>query len=143
MAQYKQAIIPEVATKEWTGLPLSVTRKKMLDYYKKHYTGKRVINKDIGIAVEFERAGSKKTSYGGYLYPKKACLVEVLDQLIRHAEYSNWGERKATDPDYVIGFLNFKVKVRINGALKHVRLVIRVRNTGKFHYSLEVNVWEK
>ena len=124
-------------------MPLAATRKKMFDYYKGHYTGKKVVNKDIGIAVEFERAGSKKTSYGGSLYPKKACLVEVLDQLIRYAKYSKWGERKATDPDYVIGFLNFKVKVRINGVLEYVHLVIRVRNTGKFHYSLEVKAWEK
>jgi len=138
MAKYKQTVIPEVSTEEWARLSLYEARKKMFDYYKEHYLGSRVVNKSIGITVEFEQAGNKKTSYGGSLYPAKVCLVEILDKLIRHAEYSNWGERKPTDPNYVIGFLNFKVKVRVDGVLKHVRLAIRVRNTGKFHYSLDV-----
>jgi hypothetical protein len=49
------------------------------------------------------------------------------------------GGRKPTDGNFVIGYLNFKAKVRIDGKLEHVHLIIRVRNTGKFHYSMEVN----
>lgn len=143
MKKYKQTVIPEVSTKEWRGLTLFNVRKKMFDFYKKHYTGLKVINKDIGITVEFERAGNKKTSYGGFLYPKKACLVEVLDKLIRYAEYSNWGDKKEKDEPYVIGYLNFKIKVRIDGIIEYAHLVIRVRNTGKFQYSIDLNHWKK
>ncbi|MDR1406334.1 MAG: hypothetical protein LBI89_03935 [Prevotellaceae bacterium] len=143
MKKYRQTVIPEASTKEWSGLTLFSARKKMFDYYKNYYTGVKVINKDIGITVEFERAGNKKTSYGGYLYPKKACLVAILDKLIRYAEYSNWGERKEKDESFVIGYLNFKVKVRIDGIVEYVHLVIRVRNTGKFQYSIDLNHWEK
>jgi len=140
--KYKQTIIPEVSTKNWTGFSAKETRAKMFDYYQTHYTGKRrVINQDLGITVEFERAGSKKTAYGGSIYPQKACLVEVLDKLIRYAEYNNFGCRKEKDERWVVGYLNFKVKVYIDEQLVHLHLVIRLRNTGKFHYSLEVNIW--
>jgi hypothetical protein len=61
------------------------------------------------------------------------------NQLIRYAKYNNWGDRKPKDDDFVIGYLNFKVKCRINGKLEHIHLVVRLRNTGEFHYVLEVN----
>jgi hypothetical protein len=142
MEKYRQAAIPEAYTKEWTGLSVLATRKKLFEYYQAHYVnGSRVINQHLGIAVEFDRIGLKKASYGGSMYPKKACLVEVLDKLIRYAAYSNWGERKSSDNPHVIGYLNFKVAVRIDGKLEHIHLVVRVSNKGKFHYSMEVNVW--
>jgi hypothetical protein len=144
MKKYKQTVIPEASTKEWSGLKPLATRKKVLEYYRIHYlTGHKVINKDLGIAVQFEAAGAKKTSFGGNIYPEKACLVEVLDKLIRYAEYSNWGDKKVTDALHVIGYMNFKVKVRIDGRIEHIHLVIRVTNDGKFHYTLEINVWHQ
>jgi len=142
MAKYKQTVIPEVSTQSWIGLTPFATRKKVFEYYRTHYVnGSRVINQHLGIAVGFDRIGLKKTSFGGSMYPKKACLVEVLDKLIRYAAYSNWGERKDSDNPHVIGYLNFKSAVRIDGKLEHVHLVIRVNNNGKFHYSMEVNIW--
>jgi hypothetical protein len=140
MAKYKQNIIPEVSTKEWSGLSRYATQRKVFDYYKIHYlNNKHVINKHLGITVGFERKGAEKTSFGGYMYPKKACLVEILDKLIRHAEYSNWGDRKPQDLPTILGYLNFKVKVRIDGKIEQIHLVIRVNTSGKFHYSMDVN----
>jgi len=143
MKKYKQTIIPEVSTEKWEISPAKELRNAVSDYYRARYQGKkRVVNQHLGIAIEFDRTSVKKTSYGGNIYPKKACLVEVLDTLIRYAKYSNWGERKVTDKPIVIGYLNFKAKVKINGILEHVRLAIRVTNNGKFHYSMEVNIWK-
>ncbi|MCL2414997.1 MAG: hypothetical protein FWC94_07120 [Bacteroidales bacterium] len=140
---YKQTVIPEVSTENWKNMPIKAFHEKVSNYYRMHYQGKcRIINQHLGIAVEFDRSGANKTSHGGHLYAKKACLLEVLDKVIRYAEYSNWGERKITDSPTVIGYLNFKVKVKIDGKIEHVHLIIRVTNNGKFHYSMEVNIWK-
>jgi hypothetical protein len=139
MKKYKQTIIPETSTKDWTQLSVPEVRRKLFDEYRRRYYGKKVINQCLGITIEFEREGARKTGYSNPTYSKKACLITILDQLIHYAEYNNWGDCKPTDPDHVIGFLNFKVKVRIDGVLEYVHLVIRVRNNGKFHYSMEVN----
>jgi hypothetical protein len=139
MAKYKQTIIPEVSTKDWATLTSQELRNKLFETYRACYYGQEVVNLSLGITVEFEHEGARKTSHGSATYSKKACLVTVLDELIKYAEYNNWGDRKAKDPPYVIGYLNFKAKVRIDGKLEHVHLIIRVRNTGKFHYSMEVN----
>ncbi|MDR1406335.1 MAG: hypothetical protein LBI89_03940 [Prevotellaceae bacterium] len=141
MKKYRQTVIPEASTKAWSGLSKYATQKKVFDYYKANYllNGKHVINQDLGISVAFERKGAEKTSFGGFIYSKKACLVEILDKVIRYAEYSNWGDRKPQDIPTVLGYLNFKVKVRIDGIMEHVHLVIRVNNSGKFHYSMDIN----
>jgi hypothetical protein len=139
MKKYKQTVIPETSTKEWLPLTRMELRAKLFNEYRTRYYGKKVINQSLGITVGFELEGARKTSHGSAAYSKKACLITVLDKLIRYAEFTNWGEPKATDPSYVIGFLNFKAKVKIDGKLELVHLVIRVRNTGKFHYVMEVN----
>ena len=137
--KYKQTVIPEVSIGDWENLPAYHSRKKMFDFYRSHYVGTSVKNQHLGIIIEFDVVGARKTSHGGSVYPKKKCLVEVLDKMIEHAEYSNWGERKATDPPHIIGYLNFNVKVKIDETIEHIHLVIRLTNDGKFHYYMEVN----
>jgi len=139
MKKYKQTIIPEVSTNDWKHLSIDQVREKLFNEYRNRYQGKEVVNQDLGICVQFEVSGARKTSHGTATYSKKACLVAVLDQLIQYAEYNNWGNRKEKDPPNIIGFFNFKAKVKIDEKIEHVRLVIRLRNDGKFHYSMEVN----
>lgn len=139
MAKYKQTVIPEASTKEWITLTASEIRAKLNNEYRTRYIGKKVVNQSLGITVEFESTGARKTAHGSAVYSKKACLISVLDQLIRYAEYSNWGDRKPNDITRVIGYLNFKAKVKIDGKMKHVHLVVRVCNDGRFHYAIEVN----
>ena len=140
MKKYKQTVIPEVSTANWKTKTYSEARKKVMDYYRTHYlNGKKVTNQHLGITVEFDPDGADKTSRGGAIYLKKKCLVEVLSEMIQYAEYSNWGDRKAKDKPSVIGFLNFKVKVKIDEKIENIHLVIRVTNDGKFHYTMEVN----
>jgi len=137
--KYKQTIIPEVSIGEWETLPVYHSRKKMFDHYRNHYVGRCVKNQHLGISVEFDIVGARKTSQGGSIYPKKKCLIEILDKMIEYAEYSNWGDRKENDPPHIIGYLNFNVKVKIDDSLEHIHLVVRVTNDGKFHYYMEVN----
>ncbi len=144
MKKYTQKVIPEVSTDGWKNLPIKDFRKKVFTHYTEKYQGKcYVTNKHLGIVVEFDREGANKTGYGGHLYAKKACLVEVLDKMVRYAEYCNWGDRKSTDKPNVIGYLNFKVKVKIDEKIENVHLVIKLTNNGKFHYSMEVNIYKK
>ena len=139
MKKYKQTVIPEASTNEWKHLSVKDMRKRMLDEYQKRHKGKNVVNQHLGITINFQTFGAKKTSRGAAAYSKKACLISVLDKLVRYAEYSNWGERKSTGPSSVVGFLNFKAKVKIDGKLEHIHLAVCLRNDGKFHYSMEVN----
>ena len=139
MAKYKQTVIPEASTKEWATLTAKDVREKLYDEYRSRYYGKKVVNLSLGITVEFEHDGANKVSRGAAIYSKKACLISILGKLIKYAEYSNWGDRKAKDTPRVIGYMNFKAKVRIDGKMEYVHLVIRVSNRGKFHYDLEVN----
>jgi len=143
MAKYKQTVIPETFTDEWVKLTTLELRNQAFEEYRVRFFNKKIVNQALGISIGFEREGARKTSHSSPVYSKKACLISVLDQLLRYAEYSCWGDRKPTDPAYVIGFLNFKAKVRIDGKLEHVRLAVRVRNDGQFrcafHYSMEVN----
>jgi len=138
--KYKQTVIPEVSMGKWKELHKGEASDKMLNHYRTHYVGKRVINQHLGIAVEFNMKGAGKTTKGGPIYHEKKCLIEILDKMIEYAEYSNWGDRKESDPPHVIGYFNFKVKVKIDGKQEHVHLVVRLTKDGKFHYTYEVNV---
>lgn len=139
MVKYKQVVIPEASTTDWATLTSKEVRLRLYNEYRSRYYGKKVVNLSLGITVEFEHSGAKKMSKGAAIYSKKACLVAVLDQLIKYAEYSNWGDRKSHDNQSVIGYLNFKAKMKIDEKMEGVHLVVRVQNNGKFHYDLEVN----
>ena len=136
MKKYKQKVIPETTIKD---IPLDKysQRKFVKDYYHEKFQGKvTVVNLDKGITIQFIGEGKKKTSYGSAMYTRKAAAIKVLDQLLTVAKYSNWGNKES---DSVIGYLNFKVKVLIDGELCHFALNIQVRKDGKFHYSLDEN----
>ena len=147
MKKYKQTVIPEVSTEHWKTLSLHEAQKKMMEYYRVKYPYTRTVtNQHLGIRVGFEADGVAKTCKGGKTYPEKCCLVEVLDKLIQYAEFNNFGDRKRTDKINVLGYLNFKVKVKMNGKIEHIHLTIRITNRkdGRFtfHYSMSVNIWK-
>jgi hypothetical protein len=139
MKKNVQKTIPVVSTEKWKHLPKNELVKNAYDLYVSKLSGKEVINADLGIAVKFTKWTAKKTTKGSALYYKKAAVIEVLGDLVQYAEFSNWGNRKNSDKDSVIGYLNMKVKVEIDGILEHIHLVIQVKNNGKFQYTMEVN----
>ena len=146
MKKYKQTIIPEISTEKWESLPLREVQKKMTEYYRAKYPNTRTVtNQHLGIKIGFESDGLAKTCKGGSCYPAKNCLVEILDKLIRYAKFNNFGDRKPKDKPNVLGYLNFKVKARINGKVEYIHLTVRItnRNEGRFtfHYSMSVNIW--
>lgn len=76
----------------------------------------------------------KKLSKGSSMFSEKAVVLEKLEQLIKQSTYNNWGDRKPKDPKNVVGFLNFKSKLIIDGEKRHVRIAIEVRQNGDYTF---------
>ena len=139
MKKYKQTVIPSVNEPMVKHLG-----KYVKSYYEENIQGHSVINEHLGITVSFTSVGKGKIAYGGKkLYVKKVAVVQCLLELMRVATYNNFGIRKPDDKSNVVGFLNFKGKVRINGKIENVRLSVMLRTDGKFFYNHEVNIIPK
>ena len=136
MKKYKQIEIPSV-----NEVVVKHLGKYVKSYYEKNIQGHSVINEHLGITVSFTSLGKGKIAYGGKeLYAKKVAVVQCLLELMRVAKYNNFGIRKESDKSNVVGFLNFKGKVRITGKIENFRLSVMLRTDGKFFYNHEVNV---
>jgi len=134
--KYKQSFVPSVnePTAEHLG-------KFIKSYYEENIQGCSVINEHLGITISFTSIGKGKIAYGNKtLYAKKIAVVQCLLELLRVAKYNNFGVRKSNDKTNVVGFLNFKGKVKINGIVENVRLSVMLRTDGKFFYNHEVNI---
>lgn len=140
MNDYVQKIIPKTTTEGFINLTAKELREKVMIIYKSLYKEKiPIINIMTGILIEFERAGANKTSYGGTIYPKKACLIKILPSIIKHAKLISTGNRKETDNKNVVGYLNFTTNVKVDGEKLLANFSVRIKTYGKFHYSLETN----
>ena len=65
---------------------------------------------------------------------------KCLERLIEVAEYNNLGRRKDTDKETVLGYLNFKAKVKIDTKVENVRISVLLKKNGKAYYNHEVNI---
>ena len=134
MKKYKQTFIPSVSTVGFSSEP-----KFVKNYYAKHLQGKTVINKHLNIPIHFTGKSGRKIAFGGYKYIKKAAILQCLQQLLEVAEFNNFGNRKANDGLTVLGYLNFKAKIKIDNKIENVRIAVSLRKDGKVYYSHEVN----
>lgn len=141
MSKYKQIIIPETSTEGFIGTNVKELRRKVFDYYREKLQGKSVKNNDLGIEIQFVRDGARKLAYGGHIYIKKAGVIKILQKIIMYAKYNNWGDRKENDKPCVVGYLNFKVKAKVDGRMEYFHLVIQLRKNGKVYYTHEANIW--
>lgn len=73
----------------------------------------------------------------------KLKAVVVLDKMIQNAVYSNFHEAGENDPDVVLSFLNFKVKVNIENKIHYFRVVVRLTKHGKFFYDHAFKIIKK
>jgi antirestriction protein ArdC len=116
----------KVSTNALKEMKVSELRKFTLDYYKKFLEGKELAIKNSLKKVEFTTKGGRKIAYGGPMYSAKAVVLDHLEELVRDSTYNNWGDRKANDKKDVLGYLNFKSKLEIDGEKRHVRISIVV-----------------
>ncbi len=129
MSKYKQHIIPSVTTDTHTNLA-----KYIKEYYAANLQGKCVVNLHLGIKIHFTSLGKSELAYGRALHAKKAAIVKCLPDLLRYAEYNNFGIRKETDASNILGYLNFKAKVKINKKTECVRLTVLLKKDGTAVY---------
>ncbi len=135
--KYVQKVIPRVSTGRYNRLKPAEARKVLLKTFSEYLQGKVVYNRHIGIPIQF--VSGRKTIYGEALYRKKVPIIEVLDILMEHAKYNNFGQRKECDPKNLIGYYNFKAYVYIDDKKECVRLAVRAMADGTFYYNVEVN----
>ena len=135
MKKYKQTEIPNVTITDRKDLA-----KVIKDFYSKNLQGKSVINRDLGITIHFNSIGKDELAHGRALYAKKAAVIKCLERLIEVAEYNNFGRRKDTDKETVLGYLNFKAKVKIDNKVENVRISVLLKKNGKAYYNHEVNI---
>lgn len=139
-ARYRQSHIPEVKTPpEWKNAKMKALIGYVKEYYVENIQGQSVINQDKGFKITFSGQGRQKITKGSYLYGKKAAVVLILKELLEVAEYSNFGRRKLNDPAVLMGYLNFKVKCRIDGKLETLRIACMMYKADKIYFNHEVN----
>lgn len=135
MVKYKQKLIPLTS--------LFADDKKLSDqikdYYKTNLQGKFVVNEDTGITIVFTSDGLGKAISNRRIGKYNAAAMKVINQMLKVAEYSNFGERKPTDKKDIIGYLNFKAKVKIDGQIMYFRIAVKLRNDMKAYYNHTVN----
>jgi hypothetical protein len=134
MSKYKQTVIPNITTN---------TKENNIAFVKKYYTenlqGKSVVNQHLGITIRFNSEGKKELAYGRALYKKKIAVIKCLQTLLQIAEYTGWGQRKASDEANVLGYMKFKAKVNIDNVPEYVHIAVYVTNDLKAYYSHEIN----
>jgi len=62
----------------------------------------------------------------------------MLPDLIKYAEYNNWGDPKATDGPNIIGYLNFKCKCIIDGKKECIRLAVQFQKGGNYNFFVKL-----
>jgi len=134
MKKYKQTEIPQIFITEKANLP-----KRSKKYYEQNIQNKIVQNACLGIWVKFSSLGKGKISYGGAKYAKKTSILECLPKLLEIAKYNNFGPPKKTDLSTVLGYLNFKAKVKVNDKMEHIRISVLWKTSGFLYYNHEIN----
>lgn len=139
--KHKQQVIPTAnLPEEWKGVKLQQLKTIILNHIRNNFSGMIIQNDDTGLPVIISISSARKTAYGEAVYFKKAAAILILPDIIKHALYNNWGDRKATDGPNIIGYLNFKCKCILDGKKENIRLAIQFQKGGKYYYNIEVNI---
>ena len=127
--------VPEVSTERFKQMSVPELREYTLEYYLENYGGRSLSKKffkEEDIHIEFFNTAGKKLQKP--IYKEKVAVLEHLESLIKNSTYNNWGNRKESSPPNIIGYLNFKAKVTIDGEKRHVRISIAVDRDRKFRF---------
>ena len=122
---------PEIDTKSFKDMKVSELRAFTLSYYLTHLKGKKVAIKNHLKEVIFTTKAGRKIAKGEAMYKEKAAVIECLEELIKNSTYNNWGSRKTQDSPNILGYLNFKSKLTIDGEKRHVRIAISLTRERK------------
>ena len=96
-------------------MKVSELRAFTLRYYNLFLKGdSETIERHLKEVVFTNKAG-RKIALGEAMYSAKAAVIAHLKTLIKNSTYNNWGDRKGSDGKDVLGYLNFKSKLTIDG----------------------------
>ena len=112
----------ETLTDKFRKMSVAELRRFTLDYYNENLKGKKVSIKNHLKEVVFVGGAGRKMLQP--IYSEKVAVIEHLEELIKNSTYNNWGERKEKDSPVVLGYLNFKSKITIDGQKRHVRISV-------------------
>lgn len=139
--RYKQSHIPVAELPdEWKGIKLQQLKTVIFNHIRNNYSGMVIQNLDTRLPIIISVTSARKTAYGEAVYFKKAAAILVLPEIIKYAQYNNWGSPKPTDGPNIIGYLNFKSKCIIDGAKENIRLAVQFQKGGKYYYNIEINI---
>ena len=140
MEKYKQEFIPEINL--FTAKTEQELKQAIKVFYKQNIQGQVITNKHTGIGIRFTSDGLGKMSEARRIGRVNAAAVQILMALLENAEYSNMGQRKSTDKENVLGYLNFKAKAKIEGKPYHFRIAVKLKTDMKAYYNHTVNRYE-
>lgn len=133
-----------VSTDRFKEMSRRELRVYTLEYYNKYLKGHKALIKKALKEVVLTSAAGRKIARGEAMYAAKVAAVEHLKELIENSTYNNWGDRKTTDGKDVIGYMNFKSKLTIDGEKRHVRISLAVYKDRKTELkNMEVGRKEK
>ena len=118
--------VPEVSTERFKKMKVSELRAFTLRYYNLFLKGNSVTIERYLKEVVFTNKAGRKIALGEAMYSAKASVISHLKTLIKNSTYNNWGDRKNSDGKDVLGYLNFKSKLTIDGEKRHVRISLVV-----------------
>ena len=135
-----QAVVPKAALPDaWRGIKLQPLRPLVFSFITNKYSGLVVTNLDTGLPILISVTSARKTAYGEAIYFKKAAAILILPDIIKYAQYNNWGDRKPKDGPNILGYLYFKCRCEIDGKIENIRLAVQFQKGGKYYYNIEVN----
>jgi len=117
---------PEIDTVRFKKMKVNELREFTLKYYNLYLKGeKENVEKHLKEVIFTTKAG-RKIAYGEAMYSAKAAVIAHLKTLIKNSTYNNWGDRKPQDNPNILGYLNFKSKITIDGQKRHLRISVIV-----------------
>lgn len=140
MSKYKQNIIPAVDDSQFAGMKLGELKKYVRAFFNENFRNKTVKNTHKGISIKMSMSGLKhlfNARRSGFV---KIKAVMALDEMLKYAEYSNFKEPDANDTLDILGYFNFKCKVKVEENVQNFRIVVRLTKDGKFYYDHSVKV---
>ncbi|WP_394907512.1 hypothetical protein [uncultured Mesonia sp.] len=116
----------KISTENFKEFSTPELRAFILKYYNLFLKNKTLAIKNSLQKVELLSRAGRKISKGSAAYKAKAAVIEHFEVVLKNSTYNNWGEPKPKDSPDLLGYMNFKSKVNIDGKNRHVRISVEV-----------------
>jgi len=115
-----------ISTEKFKDFNKKELRQFLFDYYNTFLKGKTIAIENSLSKVELLSRSGRKITKESATYKAKTAVIEQFEDIIKKSTYNNWGKAKTTDSKDLLGYMNFKSKVVIDGEKRHVRISIEV-----------------